>query len=75
MEYGDSFAKELISTTKDWGKYWLNDRVLARRPWVQEKEHGTIDNFLRDLPAFQNRLLPEDYAVSRYHESIKRQAK
>ena len=64
MEYGDDFVNELIKTTKDWEPYWLNDRILARRPWVAEKKYGQIDGFLKQVPSLQNRLLPEEFSAS-----------
>ena len=64
MEYGDTYTKELIATTKGWNTYWLNDRILARRPWVEDKRYSGVDNFLKNVPTFKNRLLPEDYAAN-----------
>jgi hypothetical protein len=63
LEYGDEYAKELITTTKGWSNYWLNDRLLARRPWVEDTKYSTVDSLLKGIPSFQNRLLPEDYAA------------
>lgn len=63
LEYGEDYTKELIATTKGWSTYWLNDRVLARRPWVEDKKYGAVDSLLKGLPEFQSRLLPEDYAA------------
>ena len=62
MEYGDAYTQELIATTKGWNIYWLNDRILARRPWVEDKRYASVDNYLKNIPTFKNRLLPEDYA-------------
>lgn len=64
MEYGDDYVNELIQTSKGWGNHWLNDRILARRPWVAEKNHAQIDRFLKQVPELKNRQLPEDYAAS-----------
>jgi hypothetical protein len=63
MEYGEEYAKELLATIKGWSTYWLNDRVLARRPWVADPKYGAVDALIKDVPNFQNRLLPEDYAA------------
>ncbi|MEI6987522.1 MAG: gamma-glutamylcyclotransferase family protein, partial [Rhodospirillaceae bacterium] len=43
LEYSEDFARELIETTTDWNEYWLNDRGLARRPWVQDKASRVVD--------------------------------
>jgi hypothetical protein len=32
LEYGETFAHELLETTSDWSDFWLNDRELACRP-------------------------------------------
>lgn len=63
LEYGEEYAKELIATTKGWSPHWLNDRILARRPWVADTKYSTVDALLKSVPTFQNRLLPEDYAA------------
>jgi hypothetical protein len=53
----------LIATTKGWSNYWLNDRLLARRPWVEDTKYSAVDSLLKGIPSFQYRLLPEDYAA------------
>lgn len=67
LEYGADFARELVATTFDWGRFWLNDRTTARRPWVSTPEAGRIDDILaRTQPAaaaFPDRLYSEDYAA------------
>ncbi len=67
LEYGAEFARELVATTFDWGRFWLNDRTTARRPWIALPEAGRIDEILaRTQPAaagFPNRLYSEDYAA------------
>ena len=66
LEYGDAFARELIETTMDWSPYWLNDRELARRPWVYDKNHSEVDDLLAATEpaatAFKNRLFPEEFS-------------
>lgn len=67
LEYGleSDFAQELIETTKDWSSYWLNDRMVPRRPWVFEKDAAKIDNLLKiNLPSgiyLKDRMFPVDY--------------
>lgn len=39
LQYGPDFAREIIETTEGWSKFWLNDRRLARRPWVFNKDY------------------------------------
>jgi hypothetical protein len=52
MEFSDDFAKEFIDTTDDWPDYWLNDRLVARRPWEHNPKALSIDQLLRQtLPA------------------------
>jgi hypothetical protein len=38
LEFGADYAREILASTVDWSAYWLNDRPLARRPWVYTKE-------------------------------------
>jgi hypothetical protein len=65
LEYGESFARELIETTVDWNQFWLNDRELARRPWVYDKNHSQVDELLaKTEPAasqFKYRSFPEEF--------------
>jgi hypothetical protein len=64
LEYGPGYAQEVIQTTKDWSGYWLNDRELARRPWVFDRKYGAVDKLLSALaPHFVDRLFPEQYAA------------
>ena len=65
LEYGPEFAREVIETTRDWSPYWLNDRTLARRPWVFNKQFAQVDALLASTaPCFAQRAFSEDYAVS-----------
>lgn len=64
LEYGPGFAREIIATTRGWSRYWLNDRELARRPWVFDREAAAVDALLAAAaPDFKDRLLPGPYAV------------
>ena len=65
LEYGPEFAREIIETTRDWSPYWLNDRTLARRPWVFDKQFAKVDALLASAaPCFAQRALSEDYAAA-----------
>jgi len=64
LEYGPDFAREIIETTKGWNAYWLNDRELARRPWVFDKNYAAVDALLKTYaPDYADRLFSEDYAA------------
>ncbi len=67
LEYGDDFARELIETTSDWSEYWLNDRELARRPWVHDPRSAEVDKMLMSNPdvgaKLKFRLFPEPFAI------------
>ena len=75
LEYGPEFARELIETTAGWSQYWLNDRELARRPWVHDAKSAVVDRMLASIgpaaPQFKDRLFAEQYAV-RWSESLSR---
>jgi cation transport regulator ChaC len=68
LEHGEDFAAEFLETTQGWSRFWLNDRLVPRRPWVHEKDAGRIDRLLAKFPAdpsrnaFPTRLLPEEYS-------------
>lgn len=66
LEYGEAFASEFIQTTFLWSRYWLNERELARRPWLHQSRYVEIDNLLRQhLPQyFRCRKLPSEYALN-----------
>jgi hypothetical protein len=67
LEYGPEFAREILETTDGWSRYWLNDRELARRPWVRDVNAAWVDAILGRSPAaaalMKGRLFPEDFAV------------
>lgn len=45
------FASEFITSTQKWSKYWENDRVNPRRPFVTVPQYAAIDALLqRHLP-------------------------
>jgi hypothetical protein len=55
----------MIETTTDWSRFWLNDRELARRPWVHDLRSEAVDRLLQEVaPAsavFADRLYTEPY--------------
>jgi hypothetical protein len=67
LEYGPDYAREIIETTADWSRYWLNDRELGRRPWVHDARSSAIDKLLAETPAatsfFSERLFSGPFAV------------
>ncbi len=46
LEHGEGFALEFLRTTAGWSRFWLNDRKLARRPWVHQPRYQEIDVLL-----------------------------
>ncbi len=75
LEYGEDFAHELLETTSDWSNYWLNDRELARRPWVYNPASSQVDQLLMDTSEaaakLKWRLFPEPYAIHWAEEKAK----
>ena len=67
LEYGEDYAREVLETTEGWrSDYWLNDRELARRPWVRDPKAAKVDKMLTAVPKvaaqLNNRLFSENYA-------------
>lgn len=48
-----------------WTPYWLNERELARRPWVHQRQYVQIDRILAELVPryFLHRKLESEYAT------------
>ena len=71
LEHGDDFAREFIQTTFLWAPFWLNERTLARRPWVHQKQYVKIDRLLAEhVPAYYaRRRLESEYATLLTEES------
>ena len=69
LEHGEAFAEEFVRTTFKWSAYWLNERELARRPWVHQKAYVRIDALLRRcVPTyFAHRKLESEYAMLVLH--------
>ncbi len=67
LEYGEAYARETLETTDGWSDYWLNDRELARRPWVRNPEAAEVDKLLSASPGpaekLKLRLFAEPYAI------------
>ena len=54
LEFGEDFAEEFLETTFAWNQFWINDRVLARRPWVHCPNYAAIDELLVKFPRKNN---------------------
>ena len=65
LEHGEDFAREFILTTFKWGPHWLNERELARRPWLHQANYVQIDRMLSELVPeyFRCRKLESEYAT------------
>ena len=67
LEFGLDYAREFVETTRDWSEFWLNDRELARRPWIHDKNYSEEDTLLSTAPPaaehFKERLFSEVYAA------------
>jgi hypothetical protein len=44
----DGFAQDFIKTTTGWNKYWVNDRLYPRRPFIYAPNSSAIDQALKD---------------------------
>jgi hypothetical protein len=42
------FVQEFIKTTTGWNKYWVNDRLYPRRPFIYVPNADKIDQALKD---------------------------
>lgn len=46
------FAEECVGSTHGWSKFWMNDRIYPRRPFIYQPNAMAIDKLLqRKLPA------------------------
>jgi hypothetical protein len=66
LEYDADFAREILETTDGWSRFWLNDRELARRPWVHDPSAAAVDKLLASASTtaalLPSRALPEMYS-------------
>ncbi len=67
LEFGPDYAREFVETTRDWSEFWLNDRQLARRPWIFDTNYSNEDRLLSTTaPAsehFKDRQYPEVFGA------------
>ena len=42
------FVQEFVKTTTGWNKYWVNDRLYPRRPFIYVPKAETIDRALQE---------------------------
>lgn len=54
LKYGEDFATEFLDTTFGWNQYWINDRLLPRRPWIYQPIYMKIDTLLQNNPQSQS---------------------
>jgi len=45
------FVQDFIATTDEWSKFWVNDRLYPRRPFIYRPSASQIDRALREAPA------------------------
>ena len=66
LEFGEDFAVEFLETTGGWSKFWINDREVARRPWIYEGKYKVLDELLARHPSsgntFHHRKLEVEYS-------------
>ena len=53
-----SFSEECILTTDGWSEHWVNDRLYPRRPFIFQKNAGTIDKLI-------HKMLPDEFDAIR----------
>jgi len=47
------FARQCLTTTTDWSRYWVSDRIYPRRPFIFEPKARQIDKLLSEqLPNY-----------------------
>eukprot|EP00927_Polykrikos_kofoidii_P078052 TRINITY_DN74932_c0_g1_i1.p1 TRINITY_DN74932_c0_g1~~TRINITY_DN74932_c0_g1_i1.p1 ORF type:complete len:803 (-),score=112.19 TRINITY_DN74932_c0_g1_i1:120-2528(-) len=69
LEYGRDFAAKWIKGFVGWptthAPFWLNDRPVARRPWLHQPSWEEVDAVLRsEIPeSISCRLLPAEFAA------------
>jgi hypothetical protein len=44
------FVSEFFDTTEDWNKFWVNDRLYPRRPFIYQPSASAIDAALKAAP-------------------------
>lgn len=54
------FAGRCISTTSNWSKHWVNDRLYPRRPFIHQPRAGQIDRLLDNaMPEYFRQIVIE----------------
>jgi len=53
----ESFAQEFIRSTSGWNKFWVNDRIYPRRPFIYAPNASAIDKILQAGGKLQYRQL------------------
>lgn len=44
------FAQRFMETTSEWSRYWVNDRLYPRRPFIFQPAASSIDGVLKAAP-------------------------
>lgn len=57
LKYGEDFAIEFLDTTFGWNQYWINDRLLPRRPWIHQPLYMKIDTLLNSSEKSKNHFI------------------
>jgi hypothetical protein len=43
----EEFAREFIESTREWSRFWVNDRISPRRPFAAVPRASAIDQLIR----------------------------
>ena len=65
LEFSREFAIEFIQSTVGWDGPWLNDREVARRPWIHQPKWRAVDDLLMEvIPIeYEARMLSSEYGA------------
>ncbi len=62
------FTQEFIATTDEWSRYWVNDRLYPRRPFIFQPAAGQIDVALQLAPKTRDLFYEVEIEPARWED-------
>jgi hypothetical protein len=62
------FTQDFIATTDEWSKFWVNDRLYPRRPFIFQPAADQIDKALQKAPKTANLFYEVEIEPARWED-------
>jgi hypothetical protein len=62
------FTQDFIATTDEWNRFWVNDRLYPRRPFIFQPAADQIDGALQKAPKTKDLFYEVEIEPARWED-------